>query len=212
MGYSTSIATLERLYEFIKPLENGEPYAWITEEGYAPKLAYKIRECLYIARLHPSRYQALADAADRMVIEVVSSSKVQARLSIAPTEAMILTQGSQAMVSPQHGSTNQLLSRAIATSGEQTAFTIIEAWKRSQPNLTPIAFPDAKLNYEQLLALWNWCQTWKPKPLMLMVDEDSVTLGPREDQIVQYSWHPNSEDMPVVEEKPASFPIPPKRY
>ncbi len=212
MGYSTSITTLERLYEYVKPIENGEPYAWITEEGYAPKLAYKIRECLYIARLHRSRYPELADQADRMVIEVVSSSKVQARVSVAPTEAMILSQGVQSPVSPQHGSSSVTLGRAVATSGEQTAFTIIEAWKRSQPNLTPISFPTAKLDYQQLLALWNWCQSWKPKPLMIMLDEESVTLGPREDQVVQYSWQPEPEDMPVVEEKPASFPIPPKRY
>jgi hypothetical protein len=213
LGYSTSVVTLQRLYEYIKPLEFGEPYVWITDEGEAARLAYKIREALYVAKLHTEQFPELAAAADRFVIEVVSSTKVQARLSIAPTEARILS--SHGDVAPQHGdSGSPTLGRIIATSGEQTAFTIIEAWKKSQPNLTPINFPSAKLNYEQLLALWNWAQTWKPKPLMIMYDEESgsLTLGPIEADVVKYSWHPHKEDMPEPEEKPKSFPIPPKRY
>lgn len=209
MAYSRSIVTLNRLYQYIQPLENGEPYAWICKQGYSHTLAYKIREALFVAKLHAESYPLLADAADKLVIEVVSPTKVQARLSVVPTEAMIL---SGENVSPTHGLQSGPLGRIVSTAGEQTAFTIIEAWKRSQPNLTPINFPQAKLDYTQLLALWNWCQQWKPRPLMIMEDEGSITLGPTEDAVVAYSWHPNEGDMPVVPDKPKSFPIPPKKY
>lgn len=208
MGYSKSLKTLQEFYHHVQPLEKGENYVWVTEQGFTGKLAYKIRECFYIASLYPVQYPRLAEVARHFVIEeVAGTNKVQARWTSAPTEALVLSSG-YATVSPQHGGTVASLGRTIATSGEQTMFTVIEAWRASQPSNTPIHFPSARLSDTELLGLYNWAKAWKP-PLMLMVDEDSLTVGPVEDDIEQYSWHPISAEL-TPPEIPKQVPIPPK--
>ena len=207
MGYSKSLETLEKFYPYIQPLEKGENYVWITEPGATGRLAYKIRECFYIANLHASRYPRLAEVSRHFTIEeITGTNKVQARWTSAPTESLILSSG-YATVSPQHGGNATSPTRAIATSGEQTMFTIIEAWRTSQPSNTPIHFPSARLSETELEGLYRWARAWKP-PLMLMVDDGSLTVGPIEDDVEQYSWHPANEVEPP--ELPKQVPIPPK--
>lgn len=217
MGYSKSIKTLENFYQYVQPLEKGLPYAWITEPGLADKVAYKIRECLYIARIYESRYPALAAAADKFIIEVVSSSKVQAAYSTRPTEATILSGAEN--VSPQSGGDpNVIAGRAVATSGEQTVFTIIDAWLRAAKNgnsNSTLHFPNAQLSDTQLQALWEWTKTRTP-PLMIMVDDGSITLSPVDEEVVQYAWRP-IETLPVANEElsdepPKQVPIPPRPH
>lgn len=208
MGYSKSLKTLEDFYVFIAPLENGQNYIWVTEPGATGKLAYKIRECFYIASLYRAQYPRLAEVARHFVIEeIAGTNKVQARWTSAPTEALVLS-GGYANVSPQHGGTTAGLGRAVASSGEQTMFTVIEAWRASQPSNTPLHFPSARLSDTELTGLYHWAKGWKP-PLMLMVDEDSLTVGPVEEDIEQYSWHPPSAEIEPPE-LPKQVPIPPK--
>lgn len=219
MGYSKSVETLLGRFEYVKPLENGQPYVWIIQGAEGPitsrdldNWAYKMRECLYIASLreYRDRFPKLAAVAGRYVITpVYGTNKVTATLSNSPTEVQIL----QGEASPQHGTSDMPLGRAIATAGEQTVFSIIEAWKMAQPNSTPISFPQAKLPYPQLVALWKWAKAHRP-PLMLMVDDEtgSVTVSLIDDQVVQYEWKPNAGDLPPEpEDGPVkSYPVPPK--
>ena len=134
----------------MRPLESGDPYTWIITPAEGGKVtardldtwAYKMRECLYIARLFPEKFQRLAAAASRYVITpVYGTNKVTATLtSTRPTEVQVVEGAS-----PTHGLADQPIGRAIATAGEQTVFSIIEAWKMAQPNNQPIHFPQARL-------------------------------------------------------------------
>lgn len=206
MGYSKNIRTLANFYEHLKPLERGEGFLWIVEAGHEERLAYKIRECLYIARLHKQQFPLLAKASENLAIEVVGPTKVQARVTHGSVESLILSGTPGAVV--QHEAGNLPPGRAIATQGEQTMFTIIEAWRKAQPNNTPIHFPQARLSYEQLVGLFSWAKNWRP-PLMLLVDDElgSITVGPVDDEVVAFEWRPNPEapnDPQLSDDEPAA--------
>lgn len=217
MGYSKNLENLRSFYTHVKALEQGEPYMWYLEADAKPgdidRLAYRIRECLYLAKLYPTAYPGLTAAADRYIIEVVDGFKVQARLTstIIP-EAVILTEGTR--VDPVHGGDTSHAGQALATEGPQTEFTIIEVWtkaaKAGNAN-TPLYFPQAALGYGSLVNLWRWCQARRPK-LMILVDGDAVTVGPVDDHVVAYSWRPEPQDLPPDVEVPKVVPVPPKKY
>lgn len=213
MGYSNSREVLESRREYWTPLLRQEPYVWILEgqpsSADLDTWAYKIRECFHIANLSEniSHYPELVAASKIFAVQPVKgTNKVQAVLTAVATETSV----AQHSASPTHGLVDQPLGRIISTAGEQTIFTIIDSWKKSQPNNQPIHFPQAALSYEQLLALWRWAQSWKPWPLMILVDGESLTLGPPEDAVLEYSWKPRPEDTAPTFDMPKSFPVPPK--
>lgn len=191
MGYSTSKQTLEDFRHQLTYLEQGKEQVWLTEVGKAGYIAYKIRECLYIARLYPTEYPQLAAAAENFTVEVVAPNKVQARAAGNPTQAVIMTQGAgeHPKESVTHGLEDPRRRAGLATAGPQTSFSIIEVWKKAQPSNDPIYFPDAALDEEQLTLLYNWTQNRTPK-LMILVDDAALTLGPVDEDIAQFAWSP----------------------
>lgn len=214
MGYSRSVKTLEDFYQYVKPLENMEPYTWICEPGAQGRTAYKIRECMALAIAFRDRYPKLAEAAAHFSIhEIRGTNKIEARRSTAPTEALILG-GSN--VAPQHGGTgDRSVGRAVSTSGEQTFFTIVEAWNKSQPSNTPIHFAHANLSDGDLARLYAWAKK-RPIPLMIMVGEEGgITLGPIDDDVVEWEYKPTEvkqqeAELELSDEPPKQVPIPPR--
>lgn len=201
MAYSRSETTLKKMLPDLQEIALGRPQAWIITQGSAQEWAYKVREALFIARLHKSRYPELAAAAESFTVEVVDSQRVQARRARQTTEAVALADDQN----PTHGL--ETFGRSVQSSGQQSPFTIIEAWRKSQPSNQPIHFPEATLSEDQLTILYKWAQAWKP-PLMLMVDGNSVTVGPTDKQVMQYAWRPPEERGIVA---PPAPPKPPKR-
>jgi hypothetical protein len=193
-------------------MENMEPYTWICEPGAQGKTAYKIRECLYLAIQYRDQFPKLAEAAGRFSIhEIRGTNKIEARWSTAPTEALILG-GSN--VAPQHGGTgDRSVGRAVSTSGEQTFFTVVEAWNKSQPSNTPIYFAHASLSDTDLLRLYQWAQGRTP-PLMIMLGEEGgFTLGPVDDDVVEFAYRPaaaRQAEAELSDEPPKQVPIPPR--
>lgn len=190
MGYSTSTYTLDERIRSgeLDLLAKGQACTWIVSTGNASKFAYKIREALYIARIHADTYPALAKAADQYIIEVANASTVFARHTAANTEATILaTGGSENTGTPTHGL--EKAGRAIQSNGPQSQFTIIDTWRRAEPSSEPIHFPTADLDDEQLEQLWLWSQNHRP-PLMLMVSGESITVSLWNEHVGQYAWKP----------------------
>lgn len=188
MGYSRSKVTLEKMLPTLQELNAGRPCAWMLDTPeQALKFAYQVREALFIAKLYSKEYPFLGQAAERFVIEV-DGNKVAAVMSTNTTEAVILVDG-------ERKPNNQGLAKAgpvLATSGPQSAFTIIDIWRRMQPSNDPINFPQAALDESNLLMLYNFCKNGTP-PLMMMVSDDSVTIGLVDRAVVQYSWTPNKK-------------------
>lgn len=160
MGYSTSVErTLIPLLPLLEPLKTG-PCVWKAKDDGSPapakRLAYKLREGLYIAKLNKDQYPELAAAAETYRIEIVNTHTVQARQAASPTEAEVLVG-----VAPIQGL--EKAGRAAATSGQQTAESIIAAWKSAQPSSEPMHFPQANLGEEELLKLYQLVQGLEPE-------------------------------------------------
>ncbi len=190
MGYSTSTYTLDERIRSgeLDLLAKGQACTWIVSTGLASKFAYKIREALYIARLHADQYPSLAQAADQYVIEVANASTVFARHTASNTEATVLaTGGSDNTGTTTHGL--EKAGRAIQSNGPQSQFTIIDTWRKAEPSSDSIHFPTADLNDEQLEQLWLWSQNHRP-PLMLMVSGESITVSLWDEHVGQYAWTP----------------------
>jgi hypothetical protein len=198
MAYSRSEETLKAMLPDLQELNLGRSQAWLVTQGTPHEWAYKVREALFIAKRYKDRYPKLAEAADLFSI-FVDGNKVEARRARNTTEVAAysgagINQGLE------------LAGRSVSTSGAQSPFTIIEAWRKSQPSNQAMHFPQAALSDEALAILYKWAQSWKP-PLMLMVDGEAVTVGPADAHVVKYAWQPPDER--AIVKKPVE-PKPPK--
>lgn len=186
MAYSRSESTLKKMLPELQELALGRAQAWIVTQGTPHEWAYKIREALFIARIYKDKYPELAKAAESFTV-LVDGNRVDARRARNTTEAVAL-----ADVHTGINTGLELAGRSVSVSGAQSPFTIIEAWRKSQPSNQPMNFPQAALTEEALGILYKWAQSWKP-PLMLMVDGASVTVGPADHHVIQYAWRPAGE-------------------
>lgn len=198
MAYSRSEETLIKMLPDMQELILGRPQAWMVTQGTPHEWAYKVREAFFVAQIFEHKYPKLAEVA-RTFSVFVDGNRVDARRARNTTEVA-------AAVGAGINQGMELAGRSVSTSGAQSPFTIIEAWRKSQPSNQPMHFPEATLAEDALEILYKWAQSWKP-PLMLMVDGPSVTVGPADHHIINYSWRPRSEQPPTL---PAAPPKPPK--
>lgn len=189
MGYSTSEETLKAILPDLGDLVLGRQVSWLCTAGQAAKWAYKVREALYIANLpeNRARYPGLVEASQRYSI-AVSGDTVFTKNAGNTTEIAKLAD-------PEHVGINQGYAdhgRAVNTAGPKSVFQVIDAWKKNaaqgQRN-TPMYFSGANLPENELFMLWEWATKQSP-PLMILVDDGNLTLGPVERDVAQYSWRP----------------------
>lgn len=216
-GYSKNPSTAEKMLPLLGPLIAGELCTWQTNEGEADYFAYKVREALYVARLHKNRFQkiwdesldpdnypvdnedkiagdllAVAKMAERIRIVVTGRSTVEARFAKGTPEALVLA-GS---ATPTSGYENP--GRSVVTITKQTVWSIKEAWKASQPSNTPLHFPNAGLSYEELVELYAWAT---PLGLLLFEVDGALTLQRKTLDLVQFAWAPTPQAEDVPEEE-----------
>lgn len=215
-GYSKNPQTGIKMLPYLGPIVKGELCAWNTEKDQADYFAYKIREALYVARLHEDLFiervrtlpldelrntlawqhadqmAALAKQAERIRIVVVNPSLVEARLQKGTPEALVLT----GQAAPMSGYENP--GRSTVTLAKQTVWSVQEAWRGQQPSNTPLHFPHAGLAYEELVELYAWAESMH---LMLFEVEGALTLQPKSLDLLQYAWSPRvvEEDVPADE-------------
>jgi hypothetical protein len=209
-GYSKNPQTGIKMLPYLGPIVRGELCAWNTEKGEADYFAYKIREALYVARLHADSFGtstawydssgknvsddmlALAKQAERIRIVVVNPSLVEARLQKATPEALVLT----GQAAPMSGYENP--GRSTVTLAKQTVWSIQEAWRGQQPSNTPLHFPHAGLSYDELVELYTWAESMH---LMLFEADGALTIQPKSLDLLQYAWSPRvvEEDVPADE-------------
>lgn len=182
MGYSRNPATLLKLRPILTELEAGRTCHWRTDSDPF-RLAYKIREALYIAKLYPARFPALAAAADHFTLRVVDKSVEAIPKSYAqPLDGqMMIGEKDQPSTEPV------VFSRFFEGNGGQTAMSIIQAWHEAQPSQGALHWPNAHLTKDELIKLYNWTQEihW------LMFEADGgLTLKPWDDELATYAWSP----------------------
>jgi hypothetical protein len=216
-GYSKNPVTAEKMLRYLQPLARGELCTWATTEHGADYFAYKIREALYIARLHKGMYErliaregeesskggayvasqmlGLAKAAERTRIVVISPSIVEARLQKGVPEAMVL-EGS----TPTQGYENP--GKSVVRLTKQTPHTIVEAWKAQQPSNTPLHFPHAGLSYEELVELHEWATEMQ---LMIFEVDGAITIQKKTLDLMQFAWTPTAPSEEDVD--PNEFPF-----
>jgi hypothetical protein len=188
VGYSKSIKTLESRLGWLDKLQKGEADKWILTEGSDPELfAYQVREALYIASLYPGAYPELAQAQKYFRIERVDDHTVQAVPRPEPVaiagrgEPGVSTQG---LVHGEKSPPNLM--------GQQTADSVIQAWHNMQPSNTPMHFPQAKLDVEQLERLYQWGMSRTPQWLLFVGLNGQLTLRMRVADEFGF-WEPGDE-------------------
>ena len=176
MGYSQSPSTLEKLIPSLGELNQGKPQRWTGL--MQPNLwAYKVREALYIAKLHADDYPELAQAAEKFSVVIVDSQTVETRLK----------QQSPTLVSVGGNSEFTEAGPSRRVEGPQTAATIIEYWIKAQPSNSPLYFPQAGLSRTDLIQLYQWAekQGW-----FLFVADDAITLQRSSRDLAGLQWTP----------------------
>jgi hypothetical protein len=206
-GYSKNLATAQAMLPYFGPIIRGELCTWETHPGQSDKFAYKVREALYIARLHKDNIGnwpmmtraemeqlcALAEIAGRLRIVVISPTLVEARMAKSTPEALVLT----GQAPPSSGYENPGRSSMVMTS--QTPATIRAAWEHQQPSNTPLHFPHANLIQMELQKLWEWAESMH---LIIIEMDGALTLQPKQLDLVPFAWSPRpveEEDVPGSE-------------
>lgn len=214
-GYSKNPLTAEKMLPVLGPIIRGELCTWQTNEGEADYFAYKVREALFVARLHKDRFQkiwdesldpnnypvddedmiagdllAIAKMAERIRIVVTSRSTVEARFAKGTPEALVLASGA----TPTSGYENP--GRSVVTITKQTVWSVKEAWKAAQPSNTPLHFPNAGLSYEELVELYGWATELG---LILFEVDGALTVQRKTLDLVEFAWAPIAvdEDVPA---------------
>jgi hypothetical protein len=181
MGYSTSRQTLIKMLPELEFLSTGKSCVWTTEPNESHRVAYKIREALYIARLYASEFPELARAARDFRITVTSSREVQAVRVGAHTI----------------NSVKELFSESVPVIDlkqlkveEATAASLIDSWLANPEGKH--YFPQAGLSGEELRKLYAWSQS---QGLVFFVATDgSVTLQVTEPSLEDFAWDPTDLD------------------
>lgn len=191
MGYSRSRKTLDKMLPLLDKLKAGEGTQWHLAQGVEPeRFAYKIREALHVASLFPDIYPELAAAANNFKIEIVDRLTVQA--VYRPAVLGLNNSGESAGVTV-HGLESGDRGR-VTHAGEQTAMSVIQAWHNNQPSNTPMNFPQACLERDDLLKLHTWASKRTPPWIMLVSMEGALTLTPFRKDLEGLGWDPSDED------------------
>jgi hypothetical protein len=189
MGYSRSEKTLKDRLLYLNNLQEGKGDKWVLAVGIEPeKFAYKIREALHVASIFKEKYPTLAKAHADFKIEVVDRRTVQA--VYRPRQLGLVTGGESGVVT--HG-LESAEKGPTTLAGQQTALSIIQAWHNAQPSNSPMKFPQASLERDELLKLFEWCNKRTPPWLMFVAEGGAITLSPHTADLDGLGWDPSDD-------------------
>lgn len=187
MAYSESRKTLAKVRHYLADLEKGVGTKWNLAPGVSARhFAYKMREGLYIANLYKEEYPELAQAYATFRIEIVGKHDVQAVFKNRTLDGSVNGQVTvHGLEGAEHGPTT--------LAGEQTAASMIGAWHNAQPSNTPMTFPNANLDREELEKLYRWAEARTPKWLLMVADGGRITLTPYTRDLDGLGWDPSDD-------------------
>lgn len=166
-------------------LERCKPTKWVTVKDavVTERLAYRIRECLYIAARYPRRFPELAKASENFAIHIVEDGLVEARWKTGGTETGVQTWGSQ-----QEG---EVQGKIVSVTKYSTAEGLKNAWMEHLPSSDPLHFKQTLLSYEEMVDLYTWATHRTPR-LMLLADEpnEKITISLLDPTVLEFAWAP----------------------
>lgn len=181
MGYGTNIETLVSRLDHLDDLNMGRASVWTCTPTHAAtrKLAWNIREALYIASLHEDKYPVLARAYRTFSIHIVGPGRVEARPKDQPIEVKSerLNPNPKPQPTPQHGVVGANAGfKTVAQVALSSAHECIQAWEAHLPSSDPLLLQRTKLPEDELEILYDFCQQNTPK-LMILVGDDHITMS-----------------------------------
>lgn len=166
MGYSLNPNLVTQRLHLIKPLLEGNPWAWEIDAPDPLVLRRKlseIREALYIAERYPDRFPDLSKLRKSYVLRIVSDTRIEA----TPRTASTTISGAPATGdTPLHG-LGSFTVEVVPTVAPTTAEEVISAWNGHLPSSDPIHFKQAALNVEEMTKVHDWCADHQPKLMMV---------------------------------------------
>lgn len=176
MAYSTSRKTLEAMLPLLEPLKSG-PCEWTTPPELVAKLAYKIREAFYIARLYRDEYPEIAQAADTYKLSVSRDGIIRA------VHATVQTARVTQIAAP----TRQAAS--LEHFGSQSVESILRAWRDAQmKGQRKLHFGEARLSPAELMELFDWCAD---NECLFFESAGAITLQVHDPDLADFAWSPD---------------------
>lgn len=192
MGYSRNPKTLEAGIQmgWFDQLLKGENCSWTVKDLDVETFAYKIREGLRIASIYPQRFPELAAAHGLFKIQVVDRETVQAIYRPRGTGTTASGVSGSVVVHGLEGGERA----PTDVAGQQTAATVVQAWHNTQPSNTPMKFPNANMEREELIKLYDWAKKRTPAWYMFVAANGALTLMPATRDMAGLEWTPEDED------------------
>lgn len=188
MGYSKSPKTVFGRLELLGPLMQGESVSWTCERGQEDTIAYQVRECLYISRLHPDVFPGLKRASDTLVVQVEGEGKVVTRLKKANPKTTISVEKSDNEIRED---SDGAPAKELAIKGPQTPATVVQAWIDNKGK-AKLHFPEAELGAEDLTKIYQWASV---NEVLMFWIHPKLSLCVATEELSPYAFNP-SEDLP----------------
>jgi hypothetical protein len=186
MGYSTNPGLIAERADLLDRLAAGQACAWATDPDpqATQREAYRIRECLAIAKRYPEDFPALAAAADRFTIVVVRDGLIEAKPKQAPHASTVVGGGVATVQAP-----HEPARRNVPTVGLTRAEELIAAWIEVQPSNDPLRFAETRLSDVELRELYAWTSDAQHR-LAILVGDGHITLTKYKKGIEAIAWTP----------------------
>lgn len=177
MGYSNNPALVRKARELLQPLTTGKDFVW-TGVTDPRRLAYRLRECLAIARKHPEEFPQLNQFAHKYIIRTFTGSV-----------AAIMPEEPQSMAArptvPQAAVSQFVIDSPVSVA------QVIEAWINQQPSLALLILTNCSFSNSELSELALWASRNEPAWMVLHErGERSVTLALDDPAIQTYRVAP----------------------
>lgn len=165
MGYSHSLATIQKNQRLLAPLLKGGPVVtWYpTQDQDLHSIAYKLRECRYIARNRRAEVPKLAAIFDEYEVKVNHRRNCVEAIRIS--EPMELEIEIVPIVE----------TRATRIKYATSSAQVIQEWLNHEPMTAPLIFEQAVLPDEDLGEVIRWASSIEP-PWIVIQEGDRLTI------------------------------------
>jgi len=186
MPYSTNPDRLVQLLPYMAHLIQRRDCFWNLEgrKVTAQVFAYRIREALTIARLHPDKFPQVAAIADDVVVEVDNHCVLAkfGKVLNAPLPQSIADYAAQ---QAQFASERPFVAPMQI---RYTLETVSALWAKRQGS--SVNLPAYIPTNDELLRLYDWASVQEP-PVMLMPSDAALTLVAHDDELEGMNWTPD---------------------
>ena len=168
------------LDQFIEGQARGWSFASVDQ---AKRWAYKIRESFSIAKTNEKEYPAYALLANAYIVKHIGLS-----VELVPTGSLPVTTAKPTGV--VEADTKTVIANPVADIAIVWDADKIAAFCSTKNDTDRVHFPNANLSDEELVKLYQWCNTFSPPRLMFVAIGD-VTVRHYSAEFEDVAWSPD---------------------